>query len=69
MASDEMKQSTAVKLAIEAMEKQRQLVAFDHNLFVGGLVSERTEIAHKEYERWNEAIKEIEAMSRQGRLL
>ena len=59
----------AIQLAVDAMTKQMRRHAFDANLYLNGVVSDRTQKAHAEYVKWAEAIKIIEAIGSQGRLL
>jgi len=55
-----MKQDTAYKLAIEALERWKRLYIFDANLYRHGLKSISTERAHKQAKRIEDAIEIIE---------
>jgi hypothetical protein len=57
-----MKKTTAIKIAIEAIKKQRQDFAVEHNLYELKLHSESTERTYKKYERLSEAIDILEDM-------
>ena len=46
----------ALKLAVKALEKSRQVHAFDANLYKAGVVTVRTTLAKKEYDKFNSAI-------------
>jgi precorrin isomerase len=51
-----MTQKEALKVAVEALKKQRKVIAFDANLYKTGLQDPHTTKAHEEYQKINEAI-------------
>ena len=56
-----IKQSTAIKMALEAMGAERHKFAFEANLFAQGIVrSIETERAHQKYLRWTQAMEIVE---------
>ena len=52
--------SAAIKTLIEQAKKQRQIFAIDSNLYLGGVISNRTIIANKAYEKITRAIQLLE---------
>jgi hypothetical protein len=51
-----MEYAQALKLAVSALEKARRVHTFDANLYKRGIVSERTMLAVREYDKYTQAI-------------
>jgi hypothetical protein len=56
-----MNYKQAVKIAVKILEEhRRRFYAIDANMFKNGIVTIRTTMANKEYEKITEAIKVLE---------